>query len=272
MTQVSSDTQRIQRYLSPYTRLRNKQKNRHWQIKGPGEEPYTLPKLLYFWRSHLRLRSRKDTVEPAVPIPEQEPSIYRPLGEGEIRLIKILPGNWNTPLQCELEHVAAGDQVKYVALSYAWGGSNDHEWMKLNGRDHRIKTSLAAALRRLRDYLSRVNKGADTMIRVDTQSFRVWADALCLNQNDIDEKQHQVPRMGTIFSRAEDVYIWLEENPSDSDYAIQRTLDAANAIHAWMDKRAAQEKFAEIHGNDLSVIERGFNSLFRRRWFGRVVS
>lgn len=275
MTQVSSDRGRIQRYLSLYSRLRNKQKNRHRQTAEPVEEQYTFPKLLYFWRRSFHVRSREVTTVSTVPVvstPERETPIYRRLGEGEIRLIKILPGDWYSPLQCELEHVAAGSHVQYVALSYAWGTSNETEWIKLNGRDHPIKSSLAAALRRLRDYLSLRARGSDSMITVDAENFRLWADALCLNQNDLEEKQHQVPRMGTVFSRADDVYIWLQENLPEIDDAILALMRSASAIDASMDRKAALDKLAELHNHDLSLIESGLNALCRRRWFGRVVS
>ena len=39
----------------------------------------------------------------------------------------------------------------------------------------------------------------------------LWVDAMCINQNDPDEKSEQVPIMGEIYSRATKVYAWLGE-------------------------------------------------------------
>lgn len=37
---------------------------------------------------------------------------------------------------------------------------------------------------------------------------RIWIDALCINQKDIDERNAQVKRMNHIFAEAGNVYIW----------------------------------------------------------------
>jgi hypothetical protein len=37
----------------------------------------------------------------------------------------------------------------------------------------------------------------------------LWVDAICLNQEDENEKAEQIPLMGKIYSQAHRVYIWL---------------------------------------------------------------
>jgi len=37
----------------------------------------------------------------------------------------------------------------------------------------------------------------------------LWIDAICINQEDVDEKSHQVAMMGDLYSRCLTVYIWL---------------------------------------------------------------
>lgn len=32
----------------------------------------------------------------------------------------------------------------------------------------------------------------------DVKGLRLWADAICINQNDAQERNHQVPLMGSI--------------------------------------------------------------------------
>ena len=50
-------------------------------------------------------------------------------------------------------------------------------------------------------------------------SFR-WYDAFCINQDDKDEQGQQVQQMGSIYSRAKRVIIWLGEATYDTDYVM----------------------------------------------------
>lgn len=53
-------------------------------------------------------------------------------------------------------------------------------------------------------------------LRVAAQRFPdipIWIDAVCINQNDDEEKSVQVNRMGTIFAHATEVLSWLGNDP-----------------------------------------------------------
>ena len=47
-----------------------------------------------------------------------------------------------------------------------------------------------------------------------------WIDALCINQNDIDERNEQVKRMRDMYKQAFITLIWLGQGADDSDQAI----------------------------------------------------
>ncbi|KAK7753719.1 hypothetical protein SLS62_004342 [Diatrype stigma] len=49
----------------------------------------------------------------------------------------------------------------------------------------------------------------------------VWIDALCINQEDIDEKNSQVPMMGDIYAQAAFVVAWLGEEDEHSKKAFE---------------------------------------------------
>lgn len=91
----------------------------------------------------------------------------------------------------------ADDRDSFEALSYAWGSWTHCSWILLNGQDFRITRNLYLALRRLKRYHA---------IR------RVWVDQICINQQASDERASQVRRMGSIFSLASNVVIWLGES------------------------------------------------------------
>jgi hypothetical protein len=40
----------------------------------------------------------------------------------------------------------------------------------------------------------------------------LWIDALCIDQENVIERNHQVQQMGEIFSRASNVLAWLGSN------------------------------------------------------------
>jgi len=44
---------------------------------------------------------------------------------------------------------------------------------------------------------------------------RIWIDALCINQQDNKEKEHQVLLMGEIYSNASETIVWLEKETPD---------------------------------------------------------
>ena len=49
---------------------------------------------------------------------------------------------------------------------------------------------------------------------------RLWADAVCINQPDNEEKMHQIAMMGEIYNRATNVRIWLGGKSDQSDVAM----------------------------------------------------
>jgi hypothetical protein len=53
---------------------------------------------------------------------------------------------------------------------------------------------------------------------------KLWIDALCINQEDIAERNVQVQRMGNIYQTAKGVLIWLGEASDDCDVAIDALL------------------------------------------------
>jgi len=89
--------------------------------------------------------------------------------------------------------VNLGDCPDYEALSYTWGSSGTDIHIELDGQDSSIRPNLAYALAALRRSEPRV----------------LWVDALCINQNNIHERNHQVEQMGEIYRQARRVLAWL---------------------------------------------------------------
>ena len=96
----------------------------------------------------------------------------------------------------------------FVALSYVWGDSSVKREIYVDKRSVFVTENLEAALRQLRNY-SRIQEG-----------FRIWIDALCINQADPDERAAQVLRMKDIYTKAWRVVVWLGPETEDSDLAM----------------------------------------------------
>ncbi|KAM7201236.1 Heterokaryon incompatibility protein (HET) domain containing protein [Naviculisporaceae sp. PSN 640] len=104
--------------------------------------------------------------------------------------------NHDKPLLCTLTDISLEEAKKnsFDALSYCWGDPNLRKPIVVNGQHWTVTEQLDQALRRLSK---------------ECPERRIWADALCINQEDNDEKSTQIPFMGTIYREAEHVFIWL---------------------------------------------------------------
>ncbi|KAJ4345328.1 uncharacterized protein N0V89_011458 [Didymosphaeria variabile] len=116
----------------------------------------------------------------------QSSGLYTPLQEGQIRLISIIPSvDFEAPLICTLRPVSL-TQARYSAISYVWGDSSNPEEASINGHIVLLQHNLASALRHIRA------TGASEVCSA------LWADAICINQHDIPEKNQQVGMMDRI--------------------------------------------------------------------------
>ncbi|RDW57329.1 hypothetical protein BP5796_12779 [Coleophoma crateriformis] len=125
-----------------------------------------------------------------------ESDLYFDLHSREIRLVKLLKGQWSDELRCVLYHAPLANRPTYKALSYSWGLAGKPRVVLLNGCKHSVTASLESALRRLRQ---------------SDDDVSIWADALCINQSNNSERTRQVGLMHEIFSSAEEVIIYLGE-------------------------------------------------------------
>jgi hypothetical protein len=69
-------------------------------------------------------------------------------------------------------------------------------------------------------------------LRSESRSVQIWADALCINQVDDEEKSNQVQLMYSIYQSASFVLIWLGPSGNDTDAA----MDTINEIGLALEK------------------------------------
>lgn len=136
---------------------------------------------------------------------------YAPLPQDRphIRLLKIVPAKASDDvLVADIGHFPLNESCPpFVALSYVWGSPNP-PWMVCtrDGRYVVCTESLRIALCHLRD------RG----------ELIVWADAVCINQNDNQEKSKQVLLMGEIYKRASRVVVELGMTCTNDKHLVCR--------------------------------------------------
>ena len=122
-------------------------------------------------------------------------NIYRPLDHtaDEIRLLTLTASESAfSSIHLELRHVSLDDRPVYQALSYVWGTEPAEHRVSVNGQSTLVTPNLYAALCELPKQFT---------------NLRLWCDALCIHQADVDERNNQVHRMGHIYGGAQRVLI-----------------------------------------------------------------
>lgn len=158
------------------------------------------------------------TDQRSVPIKTHQPSVgveiplrYSSLERGEIRLVYVHRDlSPDGLIQCSMEH-APFISTEYRCLSYVWGPPGSETQIKINGQIAWVRPNLHAFLKVAREKYAFI---------------LLWIDALCIDQENNPERDHQVQEMGKIYSQARMVISWLGDNEELSSglKALRRKL------------------------------------------------
>jgi len=178
------------------------------------------------------------------------PYSYLPLverfGADCIRLCRLLPSeDPNAIIECRLFNYYLPhedvDTHLYEALSYVWGAKEKDQPILVDGKTLSIRENLHLALSRLRNrHLDRV----------------LWIDAICINQEDLDERASQIRYMAIIYGKAKCVNVWLGDSTGGADLALEQIDLAADS------SRAVIPMYAKLRD--------GLDELFNKEWFLRI--
>ena len=177
---------------------------------------------------------------------------YTPLEVGHIRLLLLRqgPSQDHDSIEGDLYDYELNSTPPYEALSYAWGDMHHARDILLQGLKFRVGINLYNALFRLR-------QNGTTRI--------LWVDAICVNENDPDEKSIQVARMLDIYTKAERVLIWLGEATQATDQALEKLIMFEATRKSQIDPKI---EFSEATGREDDIIlEEGFRDISSRPWF-----
>jgi hypothetical protein len=171
-------------------------------------------------------------------------SLTRPV---EIRLLELLPGHRYDVIKCRLVVVSVENINSYTALSYTWGDPKKTANIECEGQKIAVTVNLESALRRLRD---------------TKKVRRLWADAICINQKDVREREQQVVLMKNIYQNAEKVAIWLgPDNDGQGKLAFQE-------LEEYSEKNMMLPQYREYEVDPSRT--QALQTLLDRSWFFRV--
>ncbi|KAM3067208.1 hypothetical protein ACMFMF_009708 [Clarireedia jacksonii] len=186
--------------------------------------------------------------------------VYQSLdySENRIRLLRLHPrrlgvhvDDSNDEINCDIIHTCFTHHPAYNALSYTWGDPNGKEHtIKVNGRAFKVKENLHQALRRLRSGFH------DTYL---------WIDAICINQDEKTERNHQVGIMRTIYERAEKVLVWLGNECENSHNALLL------AEHLYNYRQSEEDLAKHVFTTpDIALYFKALKELFARSYWRRI--
>jgi hypothetical protein len=138
------------------------------------------------------------------------------------RLILLDPSSeLSNPIQCSLITTTLLEYdnnvvYHYIALSYVWDDQNNRRAISIDDKRFDITATLESALRHIRDPKSQLI---------------IWADGICINQVDIEEKTAQVRHMGSIYELATHAIIFLGEATEDSAAVMDALLPTKSSFN-----------------------------------------
>ncbi|KFA68692.1 hypothetical protein S40285_02660 [Stachybotrys chlorohalonatus IBT 40285] len=176
--------------------------------------------------------------------------------DGAIRILTLYPGRADEPLvgRLTVEDVNAG--VDYEAISYVWGSLDRCAQMVCDGKVLPLTQSIHDALRRMRH---------------PSEPRRLWADQLCINQDDLAERSHQVSLMNTLYKNARRILVWLG---NDEQGLAHGAMHMVHHLHDVFEDDKLHEVFRIAHSDGLAKQNQELwvplSSLTKLPWFHRI--
>ena len=194
-------------------------------------------------------------------------TLYSPLDDtlSQIRLLEINTRRSSdfVPFSCRLRTVSLDDAPDFFALSYVWGDPKKRKDVTINGITMSVTANLESALRHVR----RKGHGV-TEIKIFVEPsvpeprsrpesskpgpdlLYLWADAICINQEDIPERESQVQLMRRIYSSANTVIAWLGHKDYDNVFKAYEAF----SLEVWRCRLSGQEELGSFEWmNDLEL-------------------
>jgi hypothetical protein len=198
-----------------------------------------------------------------------EPYQYSPLDEEaqEIRLLTLLPGSFSAKIcVClDIEPFTDDHVPKFEAVSYTWGSTENPVDIfigELGRKTLAVTQNLAEAL---------------PYLRYGDKPRVLWIDAICVDQENLKERGHQVKRMADVYSKATRVLVWLgleSENSAVAIDCLERIASKVKVDWATFQMSALTNEVHWANPNVVPTLAEGefvaISNLLGRPWFSRL--
>lgn len=182
----------------------------------------------------------------------------QPLVGNEIRVLDLKGGTRGTPLLGSLRRVPLSDYDGYEPLSYTW---EDHDTVQPSDEDIEDDVHPALFLLDTDRYLNITWNCARALcsIRKPATDRAIWVDSICVNQDDPEERSHQVDLMKAIYARAFTVLVYLGRESSGMDSSSSTAMELLRQ----------PDRLKQSDGLNQHEIT-SLKQLFERRYFRRM--
>lgn len=192
---------------------------------------------------------------------------YTPLDTGEIRLVQLEAGRGSSMIRCPIVHDRLNkyrtDSLNYrfgesyEALSYTWGDPAQKESIELFDR---CSSGCRETATRLFRWLHVTSNCAAALhrLRHESQRRKVWIDAICIDQSNIQERNSQVRLMAQIYRNAHRAIVYLGDASIKDSEAIFTLIDLHRSKSFCVNELLQSERVEAIQ------------HLLAQPWFSRI--
>ncbi|KAB5526422.1 heterokaryon incompatibility protein-domain-containing protein [Coniochaeta sp. 2T2.1] len=179
------------------------------------------------------------------------------------RLLQLLPGLADEPINCSIANVNLCDNPGYEALSYCWGNTANTIRISCDKEFLDVTHNLHDALVTLRD---------------KDKPRTLWIDAICIDQENLFERSQQVGSMRDIYKQSKKTLVWLGPETEDTAQAFELVpylLRACKEAFQGNPRPIRLEPTIMMHPAVLQVCQRlrlfdAFIGLEQRPYFSRI--
>lgn len=181
--------------------------------------------------------------------------------DSHFRILYLHSGADDEQLSASLVHHNLDEHPTYDCLSYTWGYSTRSHNVLVDGSSFPITFNLYSALKRIR---ARDSHG----------QIALWADGICINQDDIPERNQQVKLMRSIYSECRTGLMYLGEAADGSDLIPEFLGTLTQSITALF-KKTNEPSTLDLQNESAFPEEndpgwKRLKALLHRPWFQRV--
>ncbi|KAH8744642.1 HET domain-containing protein [Hyaloscypha finlandica] len=175
-----------------------------------------------------------------------------------IRYLVLEPGRGQEPLMCNLYIAALTERPSFEAISYVWGSNKKVAKVSCAGQTIRITANLRDVLRR---------------VRLPNSQRALWADSICIDQENMEERGDQVALMGQIYRQANRTLICLGPDNGQGHDVASLVADINQRINYQQEEFGSWDHVPSLDQEDPIAQDQRWGCLKNMivcPWFSRV--